>query len=150
MRIAIGDTLARSAADIWPRVTSTEFILRMSDPYLRYDMRAPNPAPSHFVNGGRYRMIGKLFDLLSTDTQDVESTVAIKENGRVREIRNLSSGWPFHWDHIIRLTTNDDGTTTYLDQIDVHGGLLTPVFGRFVRFIFAQRRKNWKREFAQR
>ncbi len=149
MRIAIGDTLAQSVAAMWPRVTSTEFILRMSDPYLRYDMRTPNPAPSHFEHGKRYRMIGKLFGFVPTDTQDVESHVAIKSEGQVREIRNVSTGFPLRWDHIIRLTANEDGTTTYLDQIDVEAGLLTPAFGSFIRFIFAQRRKNWKIEFGK-
>lgn len=66
-------------------------------------------------------------------------------DGATRFIRDNGFG-PLisRWDHWIAIATGEDGTTRYVDRVDIEAGALTGLVAAFARVFYAHRQRRWR------
>jgi hypothetical protein len=125
-------------------VRTSALLMHIAAPLIRFTPKGGARFPSEWAPG-EYRAWMWLFGVLPIGWQ----AVVISEpppDGATRFIRDNGYG-PLirRWDYWIAITPLADGTTHYVDRVDIDAGPLTPLVERFARMFYAHRQRRWRK-----
>ena len=141
--VTLSTRLDCTADEAWERVCTSALLMHVAAPLIRFTPKGGTRFPAHW-KPGEYRAWMWLFGLIPIGWQ----AVVISEpqpDGATRFIRDNGYG-PLirRWDHWIAITPMPDGTTHYVDRVDIDAGLLTPLIERFARVFYGHRQRRWR------
>lgn len=141
--VELSTTLECTPEEAWRHVRTSGLLMHIAAPLIRFTPKG-KPLPSGWAPG-EYRVWMWLFGLIPVGWQ----AVVISEpppDGATRFIRDNGYG-PLirRWDHWIAITPRDDGTTHYVDRVDIDAGLFTPLIVAFARVFYAHRQRRWRK-----
>lgn len=117
--------------------------MHVARPLIRFTAKGSTSFPAIW-QPGEYRAWMWLFGFIPIGWQ----AVVISEpppDGATRFIRDNGYG-PLikRWDHWIAIAPRADGTTHYIDRVDIDAGLLTPLIEIFARAFYTHRQRRWR------
>lgn len=141
--VTLSTTLQCTPDAAWERVRTSALLMHVAAPLIRFVPKGGTPFPAIW-EPGEYRAWMWLFGLLPIGWQ----AVVISEpppDGATRFIRDNGFG-PLisRWDHWIAIATGEDGTTRYVDRVDIEAGALTGLVAAFARVFYAHRQRRWR------
>lgn len=113
-------------------------------PLLRFTPVDPPSFPSVWEER-RYRVRVLLAGVLPLGRQwiDISREAAPEDSYQMRD--NGSGDLARRWDHRITIVADGENACTYVDDVAVEAGLLTPFVWSFGRVFYAHRQRRWRR-----
>lgn len=112
-------------------------------PLLRFTPVAPSAFPP-FWQEGAYRVRVLLAGILPLGRQWIDISYVEASAGSFRMRDNGRGDLARRWDHWITIAPDGEGTCTYVDEIEIEAGPLTPFVWAFARLFYAHRQRRWR------
>lgn len=144
MHLRLTTKLGVSAETAALLVSMPAFLEHVAAPLLRFTPIDPAAFPQVWEER-RYRVRVLLAGVLPLGRQWIDISRETGPDGSFRMRDNGSGDLARRWDHRIIIVPNGETFCTYVDDVEVEAGLLTPFVWRFARLFYAHRQRRWRR-----
>lgn len=110
-------------------------------PLMQLRSAEPGGYPDRWP-GGVHRVTLHLFGILPLGPQIIDVSWPAAPPGEARLRDNGHGPLIKRWDHAITVRDNGDGTSTYIDELDIGAGLLTPLVWLSAQALFIHRQRR--------
>lgn len=140
--LRVSSHLPIPADSAWAWVQQPALLVRVAHPKIRF-VPVNGPLPPRWQAGDttvvRMRLWGWLpfggqHHLLVTQIDPATRTIATHEWDRQAKV----------WNHRIQVTPTGPGTCTYVDEITLYGGWLTPLIATWAKAFYRHRQRGWQ------
>jgi hypothetical protein len=143
MRAYVASVLECPADKVWDEVQRSRLLLEVLWPLGRMTPVDGPEFPERWLEGATVRC---RFYLLGFIPVGPHTIFFERVDPSAREIQSRESD-PLvrHWDHLVRIQSNLDGTTHYSDEVLIDAGWLTVFVWLFAQTIYRHRQRRWRR-----
>lgn len=141
MKIYVESIFDCSPEKVWKEVQKSSLLLEVMKPLARIEP-VETAFPETWQEGKTVLCSCFMFGILPMGVRKLffESIDKKKKEIQTRE----SDPMIRKWDHLIKVEATPDGKTRYSDRIELDAGLLTPLFGLYVRYFYGHRQRRWQ------
>lgn len=144
MRLRLATKLAVSAEAAAALVATPALLEHIAAPLVNFSPIDP-PAFPQVWEERRYRVRVLLGGLVPLGYQWIDITRAEAPEGGFRMRDNGRGDLARKWDHRITISPDGDTSCSYVDEVDIEAGLLTPMVWSFALLFHAHRQRRWRR-----
>ena len=144
MRVRLSTKLPISAEAAFALVCMPALLNHITAPLLRFVPLEPGAFPQTWQEGA-YRVRVMLGGLLPMGRQWIDISYVRTADGSFHMRDNGRGDLARRWDHRITITPDDKGGCTYVDDVEIEAGLLTPLLWAFARVFYGHRQRRWRK-----
>lgn len=116
----------------------------VASPVMHFRAVSPKTLPEQWEAGKIYRIKLYGFGFIPLGWYDIKIETDLAEKDVVIGRDRGTGQFVNVWDHAIIIKRQGD-KTHYIDEVDIHAGLLTPLVAVFAKFFYKHRQKRWQR-----
>ena len=144
MRVCLSTKLPIAADAAFLVLRTPALLNHVAAPLLRFVPIEPRAFPPIWQEGAcRVRVL--LGGILPLGQQSIDISQQRSLDGSFRMRDNGSGDLARRWDHWITITPDGEDGCTYVDDVAIEAGLLTPVVWSFARIFYAHRQRRWRK-----
>ena len=118
--------------------------LRIVRPLITLSFQKENNDNEMWKEGFTYELVGKAFGIFkSGGIHYIHVTKIDQENKTITTIEKNDVAKI--WNHSLTFQKIDDARTKYTDKVELHSGISTPLFARYLVWFYKVRHRNWNR-----
>lgn len=144
MRVHLSTKLPIPAEEALALVSTPELLNYVAAPLLRFVPLEPSVLPKMWHEGAyRVRVLFGGVLPLGQQTIDISFSESAADHFEMRD--NGRGDLARQWDH--RITIKPDGAEqcTYIDDVQISAGVLTPLVWTFAQYLYAYRQRRWRK-----
>jgi len=141
-RVIVQSVLDATPETVWEWVRRSATFSEVVHPFISYTARDSRPWPTIWQVGDTVSINLLCFGLIPLGAHEITIS-RIDEDKHVAETRERGTLTPV-WNHTIRVQPFGERQTLYTDQGDLDAGLLNPLIGPFILFLFRYRQTRLK------
>lgn len=143
MKVHVASILPCSPELAWDRVQTSELLMEVIHPLLRFRPLPGQSFPARWREGETIVGKGHAFCFFPMGRH---SLYFEKIDQTLRQIQTREKNfWVACWDHLIWVQAAANGETLYSDDIEVHAGPFTIFVWLYAQWFYRHRHKRWRR-----
>lgn len=142
MRVHIESELECPVDDAWQALRRSDVLCQVNWPLVAFASADGKPLPETWSAGQTLQIKLRLFGFLPLGVRTFLFEVVDPQLHQIqtREKDLLIKAW----DHRMSLEPIGDDRTRYIDDIEIHAGIITPIPWLFAQWLYRHRRRKWK------
>ena len=141
-RVIVESVLEAAPETVWEWVRRSATFGEIVHPFISFTARDSRPLPTFWQVGDTVSINLLGFGLIPLGAHEI-TIIRVDEDKHEAETREQGSLTPV-WNHTIRVRPFGESQTLYTDEIDLDAGLLNPLIGHFILFLFRYRQTRLK------